>query len=147
MKVILIEDVKGVGSMGDLIDIRDGYARNFLFPKKLAKPITEGNLKVIEEVKKKKALIVTKEKKEADALKEKLSLVSCTISVEAGDDDKLFGSVTAQDIAKAFESEGFAIDKKKITLEEPIKKLGVYNLSIKLHPEVTAEAKVWVVKK
>jgi large subunit ribosomal protein L9 len=147
MKVILIEDVKDVGTMGDVADVREGYARNFLFPRKLAKPSTDGNLKVIEDIKKKKNLIVVKEKKEAEQLKEKLSLISCTISVEAGEDDKLFGSVTTQDIMKAFELEGFLIDKKKINLDDPIKKLGVYHVSIKLHPEVTAEAKVWVVKK
>lgn len=147
MKVILIEDVKSIGSMGDIIDVKDGFARNFLFPEKLAKEAVNSNLKIIDALKKKKLAVLAKEKKEAEELKEKISALSCTISVEAGEDDKLFGSVTSQDISHAFELEGLAVEKKKIILEEPIKKLGVYNISVKLHPEVTAEAKVWVVKK
>ncbi len=147
MKVILIEDVKNIGSMGDIVDVKDGYARNFLFPKKLAREAIKSNLKIIADIKKKKLIAQAKEKKEADAVKEKISALSCTIPVEAGEDDKLFGSVTSQDISRAFEMEGLIIEKRKIILEEPIKKLGVYNISIKLHPEMTAEVKVWVVKK
>jgi len=147
MKVILIEDVKSIGSIGDVVQVKPGYARNFLFPKNLARLATEANQKAIEEIKKKKEQALTREKKAAEGLKQKLSLVSCTISVEAGDDDKLFGSVTTQDIASAFEEEGFSIDKRKIVLEEPIKKLGIYNVAVKLHPEVSGEIKVWVVKK
>lgn len=147
MKVILIEDVKDVGSIGDIIQVKPGYARNFLFPRNLARPATEANQKVVEEVKRKKQMVIVREKKAAEELREKLSLASCTISVEAGDDDKLFGSVTAQDIAQAFEEEGLPIDKRKILLDEPIKKLGVYNVTVKPHPEVSCEVKVWVVKK
>ncbi|MBU1912262.1 MAG: 50S ribosomal protein L9 [Candidatus Omnitrophica bacterium] len=147
MKVILVEDVKSVGAMGDIIDVKDGFARNFLFPKKLARVAVGSNLKIIEDIKKKKVIAVLKERKEADGLKAKISGLSLTITVEAGDDDKLFGSVTSQDVADSFEQEGLLIDKKKIMLEEHIKKLGVYQIPIKLHPEVTAEIKVWVVKK
>ncbi len=147
MKVILIENVPKLGSMSEIVEVKEGYARNFLFPRNLAKPATGSNLKIIEEIKKKNLRSLAKEKKRMVELKEKLSLVSCTIPVEAGDDDKLFGSVTAQDIAEAFEAEGFSMDKGKITLKEPIKKLGVYHINIKLHAEVTAEVKVWVVKK
>lgn len=147
MKVILIEDVQELGSMGDIVQVKDGHARNFLFPRNLAKPATDSNLKIIEDIKRKKESALAKEKKKAEELKEKLSLVSCTIAVEAGDDDRLFGSVTAQDIARAFEEEGFSIDKRKIVMDEAIKKLGVYHVSVKLHPEVSGEVKVWVVKK
>ena len=147
MKIILIEDVQSLGSMGDIVRVKDGYARNFLFPRNLAKPATDSNLKIIEEIKKKKASALAKEKRDAEALKGKLSLVSCTIPVDVGEDDKLFGSVTAQDIVRAFEEEGFLIDRRKINLEEPIKKLGVYHVPIKLHPEVSGEVKVWVVKR
>ena len=147
MKIILIEDVPKLGIMGDVVQVSEGYARNFLFPKKLAKSATDGNLKIVEHIKKKKIQALAKEKKEAEQLREKLSLVSCTIAVEAGDDDKLYGSVTAQDIAAAFEEEGFSLDKRKIVIDEAIKKLGVYHVTIKLHAEVAAEAKVWVVKK
>ena len=147
MKVILVEDVKSIGAMGDIIDVKDGFARNFLFPKKLARVAIGSSLKIIEDIKKKKVIAVLKERKEADGLKAKISGLSLTITVEAGDDDKLFGSVTSQDVANSFEQEGLSIDKKKIMLEEHIKKLGVYQIPIKLHPEVTAEVKVWVVKK
>ena len=147
MKVILIEDVQKLGAMGEIVQVREGYARNFLFPRKLAKPATGPNLKIIEDIKRKKVTALEKEKKLAEELRDKISLVSCTIATEAGEDDKLFGSVTAQDVASAFEEEGFSIDKRKIILEEPIKKLGVYHVAVKLHPEVTGEAKVWVVKK
>ncbi|MBU4343007.1 MAG: 50S ribosomal protein L9 [Candidatus Omnitrophica bacterium] len=147
MKVILIEDVKKLGSMGEMVHVKDGYARNFLFPKNLARPATESNLNIIEEIKRKKEAAIVKEKKLAEELRDKLSLVSCTLAVEAGDDDRLFGSITAQDIANSFEEEGFSIDKRKFILEEPIKKLGVYHVSVKLHPEVSGDVKVWVVKK
>jgi len=148
MKVILIEDVKSLGSMSDIVNVKDGYARNFLFPKKLARPATSLNLKVVDEIKKKKSQNLEKEKKALEALKEKLASVSCTITVEAGDnDDKLFGSVMPQDIADALQAEGFSLDKKNITIEEPIKKLGVYHVSVKLHPEVKADVKIWVVKR
>jgi large subunit ribosomal protein L9 len=147
MKVILTQDVKSIGSMGDVVDVKDGFARNFLFPKNLARLAVGSNLKIVEDIKKKKILAAAKEKKAAEALKEKISAFSCTISVEAGEDDKLFGSVTSQDISRAFELEGLMVEKRGIMLEEPIKKLGVYNISVKLHPEVTAEVKVWVVKK
>ena len=147
MKVILIGDVKDIGSMGDIVDVKDGFARNFLFPKNLAKIAIGSNLKLIENIKKKKLIAAAKEKKEADGIKAKIAALSCTISVEAGEDDKLFGSVTTQDISQAFELEGLNIEKRKIILEEPIKKLGVYNIAVKLHPEVLAEVKVWVVKK
>ncbi|MFH1479514.1 MAG: 50S ribosomal protein L9 [Candidatus Omnitrophota bacterium] len=147
MKVILIEDIAKVGSMGDIVNVKEGFARNFLLPKKLAKPATDSNMKIVEDIKRKKVLALERQKKEMVELKDKLALASCTIAVESGDDDKLFGSVNAQDIAQSLEQEGYSIDKKKIELAEPIKKLGVYHVCIKLHPEVTADVKVWVVRK
>ncbi len=147
MKVILIEDVKKLGSMGDIVQVKEGYARNYLFPRDLAKPATGSNLKIIDDIKRKKTSALAKEKKDAEELKEKLSLISCTISVEAGDDDRLFGSVTSQDIVDAFGEEGFSLDKRRIILDEAIKKLGVYHVTVKLHPEVSGAVKVWVVRK
>ena len=129
MKVILIEDVDKLGSMGDIVDVKDGYARNFLFPRDLGKLASSSNLKIVEDIKKKKELALLKEKKAVEELKEKISLASCTVSAEAGEDDRLFGSVTAQDVSEAFEAEGFSIDKRKIVLNEPIKKLGVYHVT------------------
>ena len=147
MKVILIEDVKKLGSMGDIVQVKEGYARNYLFPRDLAKPATGSNLKIIDDIKRKKTSALAREKKDAEELKEKLSLISCTISVEAGDDDRLFGSVTSQDIVDAFGEEGFSLDKRRIILDEAIKKLGVYHVTVKLHPEVSGAVKVWVVRK
>ena len=147
MKVILIEDVQKLGSMGDIVQVKEGYARNYLFPKDLARSATSSNLKLIDDIKRKKTSALTREKKDAEELREKLSLVSCTISVEAGDDDRLFGSVTSQDIADAFGEEGFSLDKRKIILDETIRKLGVYHVTVKLHPEVSGAVKVWVVRK
>ena len=147
MKVILIENGSRLGSMGDIVNVKEGYARNFLFPKKLAKPAIDSNLKIIEEIKKRNILTLAKEKKIAEGLRDRLSLISCTIPVEAGEDDKLFGTVTTQDIASAFEDEGFSIDKRKIVIEQPIKRLGVYHIAVQLHPEVTADIKIWVVKR
>ncbi len=147
MKVILIGDVKDIGVMGDILDVKDGFARNFLFPKNLARLAVGSNLKIIEDIKKKKVLAALREKKEAEEMKTKITSLSCTIAVEAGEDDRLFGSVTSQDISRAFELEGLSVEKQQVILEEPIKKLGVYHVPVKLHPEVTAEIKVWVVKK
>ena len=147
MKVILMGDIKDIGAMGDIVDVKDGFARNFLFPKNLARLASGSNLKIIEDIKKKKVLAALREKKEAEEMKTRITSLSCTIAVEAGEDDRLFGSVTSQDISRAFELEGLAVEKQKVVLEEPIKKLGVYHVPVKLHPEVTAEVKVWVVKK
>ncbi len=146
MKVILIEDTPNLGRQGDTVEVRDGYARNFLFPKKLAMPATKESLSFIEELKRKKTMKLEKERKEAEALGERLSYISCTIPVKAGADDRLYGSVTSEIIARAFELEGINIDKERIVLEEPIKALGVYQVTIKLHHEVEARVKVWVVR-
>ncbi len=147
MKVILIEDIGKLGSAGDTIVVRDGYARNFLIPKNKAKPATDANVRWAEGLKKKKEDALANKKNEAARLAERIANFSCSISVAAGEDEKLFGSVTTQDIASALESNGFQnIDKRDILLDEPIKKLGVYQVEIKLHPEIRANLKVWVVK-
>lgn len=147
MKVILISDVDKLGKMGDLIDVREGYARNYLFPKNLAIKETKESLKAFEEKKKKHAQDIAKEKIKFEELAKKINNTSFTIPAAAGDEDKLFGSVTADDIATVFSTEGIQIDKKQVNIKEPIKKLGVYQIEVKLHPEVTATAKIWVVKK
>jgi len=146
MKVILTEDIPKLGKMGDLIQIKDGYARNYLIPKNLAVPANPQNIKALEH---QKTLLKQKQnriKREAEKLAQKIEKVSCTISKPAGEEDKLFGSVTSLDIEKSLKEEGIKIDRKKILLEEPIKTLGIYKVPIKLHPEVTANLKVWVVK-
>lgn len=147
MKVILINDVKNLGKMGDSLDVKEGYARNYLFPKNLAIKETKEELKAFEEKKKRRAREIEKEKIKFEELSNRINRASFTIQAAAGDEDKLFGSVTADDIAVALSAENIQIDKKQVYIKEPIKKLGVYQVEVKLHPEVTAAAKIWVVKK
>jgi large subunit ribosomal protein L9 len=147
MKVILKQDFEKLGNTGDIINVKDGYARNYLIPRQIAYEATSSNMKRFEEEKKRMASQLTKEVKKAEKMATELEKVSCTITVAVGEEDKLFGSVTSQDIAGALEEKGIAIDKRKILLEEPIKALGIYTVPIKLHSEVSANVKVWVVKK
>ncbi len=147
MKVILREDISGLGKSGDVKDVKDGYARNFLLPKNLALLATECNLKKIENEQKKKQAQEELEKKKAQELAGKLAGFSVTIAVEVNEEEGLYGSLTAQDIAKAISQEGIDIDKKSVVLAEAIRKLGIYDVDVKLHPEVEAKIKVWVVKK
>ena len=146
MEVILREKVENLGNVGDTIKVADGYARNYLLPKKLALKSTLEAKKIIAEEKKKKAIKEEKEKKNALSMVQKIEKISCTIARQVGEEDKLFGSVTSADIAEALKNEGIEIDKKKIELAEPIKSLGVYHIPIKLHSEVIANVKIWVVK-
>ena len=147
MKIVLKKDVEKLGKLGDIIIVKDGYARNYLIPKGLALEATENNLKIVEREKERIIREKEREKKEAIALADKVKNSSCTIVVEVGEDGKMFGAVTSQDIAKSFEDIGIKLDKRMIELNEPIKELGIFYVPIKLHPEVTVEAKVWVVKK
>ena len=147
MNVILSKDVEHVGKTGDVLKVKEGFARNYLFPQNLAYPATDANLKRIEQQKIKKTVLDAKNKKEAEDLAEKLSKLSCTVTVEVNDQEKLYGSVTEVDIAKAIELEGFSIDKKSIVLEKPIEELGIFDVQIKLYPEVMAKIRLWVAKK
>lgn len=146
MKVILTETIDRLGKIGDVVTVKDGYARNFLIPNNKAKPATPGNVKSLDALKKKQAAIETKKIEDAKALADKMSGLSVTISAAAGEEEKLFGSVTAEMIATSLESEGYKIDKKDIILDEPIKKLGAYQVTVKILPEVKANLRVWVVK-
>ncbi len=146
MKVILREDVEHLGTAGNIVNVKPGFARNFLIPRNYAIPATGNNLKAFEHearvVESKRA----KRRKEAETLKGKLERISCSIAKKVGEQDKLFGSVTTQDIEKAFASEGFNIDKKDILLAEPIKALGVYTIPVRVFEDVVANTKVWVVR-
>ena len=146
-KIILLKDVDNLGRSGDVVSASEGYARNFLFPRGIALSATEQNIKVAEANRKQKAEAMEKEKQEAMKLADAISKVSCTIAVEAGKDDKLFGSVTSADIQKALEAEGINIDKKKIELKDHITQIGIFQIPIKLHQEIIATLKLWVVKK
>jgi len=146
MKVVLIEDIPKLGKTGELVQVKDGYARNYLLPKKLA---IQANLQNIKSLEHQKTLLRQKQnriKRDAEKLAQKIEKTSCTISKPAGEEDKLFGSVTSLDIEKSLKEEGIKIERKKILLEEPIKTLGIYKVPIRLHPEVTANVKIWVVK-
>jgi len=147
MKIILKEKIEKLGNKNDIIEVKDGYARNYLLPKKMALKATKANMNVINELervkaRKEKSVVLTAQK-----LAEKLKNVSLTISMEAGEDEKIFGSVTTQKIAELLEEKGFNIDKHKVVIETPIKNLGVFNTQIKLHTDIVAEVKLWVVKK
>ncbi|WP_326906718.1 50S ribosomal protein L9 [Sedimentibacter sp. MB31-C6] len=145
MKVILLEDVKNVGKKGKIINAKDGYARNFLFPKNLAIEATQANLKNLENVKKKQEEKEREIYEEAKKLEESLMKVSMVIKSKVGENGKLFGSITTKEIAEQLEVEnGITIDKRKFELEEPIKSVGNYSVKVKLHPQVTAKINVIV---
>ena len=147
MKVILIANVDKLGSMGDVLSVKEGYARNYLIPKKLAKEATPGNMKSLESLLKKKAAEEARVLEAANKAADKIASLSLTIPAQAGEEEKLFGSVSSEMIAEALSREGISIDKRDIALDEPIKKLGVYQVTVKIHPQVKASLKVWVVGK
>ena len=147
MEVILNQDVEKVGRLGEVVKVKDGFARNFLFPKKLASLATAANLRKIETQKKKKLAEYEQEKQAALAMAEKLSKVSCTVNVEVNDLEKLYGAVTEAEILKALEVEGQKIDKRLLVIEKPIDELGIFEIGVKLHPDVTAKIRLWVTKK
>lgn len=147
MEVILKQDVDKLGKAGAVVKVKEGFARNFLIPNGLAVPLTQGNLKKLERENELKLQGLEKIKKSAQELKDKLTALSLTIPAQAQEENKLYGSITAQDIASALSEEGFKIDKAAILLSEPIKALGIYEVPLRLHPEISANIKVWVVKK
>jgi large subunit ribosomal protein L9 len=146
MELILLDEVKHLGKVGDKVQVADGYGRNFLLPRRMALPATPENLKVFENEQKARSKKRQHERQEAEALGAKIAALSLTISRQAGEEDKLFGSVTNGNVAEALEKEGFKIDKRKVILVEPIKALGIFEVPVQVHPEVTVNVKVWVVK-
>jgi len=146
MKVILQKDIPNLGEAGDVKEVAEGYARNFLLPKKLVIPYNESSAKAIEHQKKLVKIKKEKRKKEGQKLVEALSNVALTIGAQVGEEDKLFGSVTAIDIAQKLSQMGYSIDKRKIILPEPIKKAGEHEVKIKLDEGLSATIKVTVVK-
>ena len=146
MQIVLKEDIDKLGRRGEVVKVADGYARNYLLPLGKALPATPGNLKVIEREKRRYVVRLSKEKEETEALSGRIQALSLTIVRKVGEGDMLYGSVTSGDIAEALSKDGVVVDKRRIQLAEPIKSLGIYTVPIRLHPEVTAEVKVWVVK-
>lgn len=146
MKLILKEDVDKLGRMGDLVNVADGYARNYLLPRNLAAVATTRNINTLEHQKRVIADRIKKEKMAAEEEAKKIGAISVSIQAQVGEEGKLFGSVTSKDIAEAVAAQGFEIDKKKIVLEKPIKEVGSFTVPVKIHHDVTAQIKVEVVK-
>ncbi|MEJ5261392.1 MAG: 50S ribosomal protein L9 [Ignavibacterium sp.] len=146
MKVILRQTIDKLGKIGQIVDVKDGYALNYLIPKGFAYVAVKGNIKALEEEKKIVEKRNQQELKAAETLASELEKISVTIPVQVGEEDKIFGTVTTQMIADALKEKGHEIDKRKIEMEEQIKTLGIYNVNIKLHPSVNAKIKVWVVR-
>jgi large subunit ribosomal protein L9 len=144
MEVILKEDVNKLGHRGDVVKVADGYGRNFLLPGKLAIEANAANKAVVEQMKASSVRKSAKEKTEAEALATQLAAVELVFERKVGENDHLFGSVTSGDIAQQLESKGFTIDRRKISLEEPLKQIGEYHVPVKLHREVTSHLKVTV---
>jgi large subunit ribosomal protein L9 len=146
MKVILKDDIRNVGKMGQIVDVADGYARNYLVPRGLA---VEANIKNLKSLEHERKIIQEKAKRiknSAQTLSDKISTMTLVIKAKAGDEGKLFGAVTSMDIAEVLKNEGIEMDKKKIFLDEPIKRLGSYSINIKIHPDISTQLNVQVVE-
>ncbi|QQS36753.1 MAG: 50S ribosomal protein L9 [Ignavibacteriales bacterium] len=146
MKVILRQNIETLGQIGEIVEVKDGYAENYLIPRKLAYAALKGNIRALEEEKKNLSKKREQELKAAELLATELEKVSVTIPVQVGEEDKIFGSVTTQMLADALKEKGYEIDKRKIEIEEQIKSLGIYTITVKLHTSVAAKVKVWVVR-
>ena len=146
MKVILRQNFEALGQIGDIVEVKDGYALNYLLPRKIAYAALKGNLRALEEEKKTVAKKTEQELRDSETLAAELEKTSITIPVQVGEEDKIFGSVTSQNISDLLKEQDFDIDRRKIQLDEPLRALGVYDVPIRLHADVEAKIKVWVVK-
>ena len=146
MKIILTADVDTLGNAGDVVEVKDGYARNFLLPRSVALIANKRNMAVYEKVRQQREARASRAMRDAETLAEALKEVSCNVAVRAGEEDRIFGSVTTQQIAGALGDLGFDIDRRDIELEEPIRALGVYDVPIRLYAGLTVSVKVWVVR-
>ena len=146
MKVILKQDHEKLGKSGEAINVKDGFAMNYLIPNHLAMRATASNLRTLEELKKQQAKKTAKEISDAQTLASEIEKLTLEVKAKAGDDDKLFGSVTAQNVSEAITEKGFTVDKKNIILDEPIKHTGTFNVSIKLGNNISSSVKIEVVK-
>ena len=146
MEIILRQAVENLGKTGDVVNVKPGYARNYLLPHGLAYEATPGNLKRIQQERNRLEAAESERRGTAQGLAEQLEQVSLTFSARVGEEGKLFGSVTATDIAQQLEAQGYHIEKRQIDLHEPIKALGVYRVPVRLHADVKPEVRVWVIK-
>lgn len=147
MQVILYQDVPNLGRAGEIVNVKEGYGRNYLVPRKLAVAANPSNINELEHQKRIVSAKQTKLKKHAEGIAAKMKELSLTIAREAGEEEKLFGAVTSKDIVAALRNEGFVVDRHDLQLEAPIKQIGIYDIPVRLHAEVTGTVKVWVVKK
>jgi large subunit ribosomal protein L9 len=146
MEVILREDVTHLGKAGEVVTVKNGYARNFLIPRGLAYQATAGNKRRIDVERQRRDAQVATQRAEASGLAERLASASLTFTVRTGEGEKLFGSITAADIAEKLKEQGFSVDKRRIDLDEPIKMVGIYKVPVRLEAGVAGEIRVWVVK-
>lgn len=145
MKILLKKEIKKLGNIGDVVDVANGFARNYLLPKKFATVVTKGNIEQINLQMLKNEEKRKEEIKDLQVLAAKIADISYTITVKTNKEGKLFGSVTANDIAKVLTENGFQIDEKMVILETPIKKCDLHNITVMLHPDVNAQCRVWIV--
>jgi large subunit ribosomal protein L9 len=146
MQIVLLEDVPTLGRAGDTVKVSDGYGRNYLIPRKKAILATDKNIKNLEHQKRQIQQQLGNRKKDAERMAEQIEKLSCTFAKTVGESGKLFGSVTSMEIENYLKENGIDVGRKKILMEEPIKNLGMFTIPIKIHPEVTANLKVWVVQ-
>lgn len=146
MKVILLKDIEALGSAGEVVEVKSGYGRNFLIPRNEALVATAANMAQFESRRRQQETLAERDRRAAEALAKKLETESITAQVKVGEEDRLFGSVTAQNIAELLNEKGYEVERRAIFLEDPIRELGVYNVEVRLHPEVAAGVKLWVVK-
>jgi large subunit ribosomal protein L9 len=146
MQIILIEDIPALGKAGDLVKVADGYGRNYLIPQKKGILATEKNMKLLDHQRREVQQRMGKLKKDIGKLAQQIEGFTCNLTKAVGESGKLFGSVTSMDIEQSLKEHGIEVDRKKILLEEPIKSVGMFTVPIKLHPEVIAQLKVWVVQ-
>jgi large subunit ribosomal protein L9 len=145
MKIILRQNVENLGEIGEIVAVRPGYARNFLIPRQLAYVATPGALRALEVEKQQYLARMEKAKIHAEGIAQQLSDLQISIPMQVGEEGRLFGSVTPQMIAQELELRGFQIDRRTIMIDEPIKTLGIFDVKVKLHPEVAGTLKVWVI--
>jgi large subunit ribosomal protein L9 len=146
VKVILIKDIEDLGSAGEVVQVKDGYGRNFLIPRSEALIASDTNVAQFESRRKQHDAVAERDRRAAEVIAKKLETDSLTAQVKVGEEDRLFGSVTVQNIAELLEAKGYQIERRAIHLEDGIRELGVYNIEVRLHPDVTATVKLWVVK-
>jgi len=146
VKVILIKDIEDLGSAGEVVQVKDGYGRNFLIPRSEALIASDTNVAQFESKRKQHEAVAERDRRAAEVIAKKLETDSLTAQVKVGEEDRLFGSVTVQNIAELLEAKGYQIERRAIHLEDGIRELGVYNIEVRLHPDVTATVKLWVVK-